>query len=159
MFMKSPRSAKLKFTKTYKHITPLWGQFWGYIYSSFSKAGKLLTQTNFLSILNRSLKKYGVYHVKGQLIKKLHTMTLTLGSRSWKGHQKVSPVLKLNCGKYHASITNIVFWGGDKNIFCYYGPLQGHFGGTWPVCELKQERFKSLWMLQVKFTGGWWLMP
>ena len=66
------------------------------------------TQARFWSkqcpywVWKESAKKcdfYGVYKQLGPA-KKLHVITLTLESRSWKGHESISPALNFDCDKY-----------------------------------------------------------
>ena len=55
---------------------------------------------------------YGVYKQLGPG-NKLHAITLTLESRSWKGHESISPALNFDCAKY--KVCAMKFSVGSKN--------------------------------------------
>ena len=59
------------------------------------------------------------------LQKTLYTMTLTLGPRLRKGHQKVSTILTLNCAKYYIYISNN-FFREQKHFWLSWGHSGGH---------------------------------
>ena len=68
----------------------------------FSNSSKILIQTMSplgLKRINKKCDFHGVYKQLGP-DKKLHAITLTLESRSWKGHQSISPALNFDCAKF-----------------------------------------------------------
>ena len=81
---------------------------------------------------------------------------LDVGSRS----PKVSPFQKLNCAKYHVSITNSFHWEAQKHTLWLWA-ITGLLWAMWPIFQLQQDydpnnvpiRFNACLVLECRVTG------